>query len=139
GKLLYRDILRRDPGEFGEFLRAKRPKRLPTVLSTLSFTGIRWSCYRRRTGQASQEHDDVHRAIRSDRSSNVYPLGADFPDPGPVFDGEAGVWSPQEWAADSTTPQREPPGRRQRLRKDDGTSGNRSGDARSRSARGTIA
>jgi len=30
---MYREVLRRDPGEFGEFQRAKRPKRLPTVLT----------------------------------------------------------------------------------------------------------
>ena len=30
---MYRDVVRRDPGEFGEFERAKRPKRLPTVLT----------------------------------------------------------------------------------------------------------
>jgi len=30
---MYREVLRRDPGEFGEFQPAKRPKRLPTVLT----------------------------------------------------------------------------------------------------------
>lgn len=30
---MYREVLRRDPGEFGEFEPAKRPKRLPTVLT----------------------------------------------------------------------------------------------------------
>lgn len=30
---MYREVVRRDPGEFGEFDRAKRPKRLPTVLT----------------------------------------------------------------------------------------------------------
>ena len=30
---MYRDVVRRDPGEFGEFERAKRPKRLPAVLT----------------------------------------------------------------------------------------------------------
>ena len=30
---MYRDVVRRDPGEFGAFERAKRPKRLPTVLT----------------------------------------------------------------------------------------------------------
>jgi integron integrase len=30
---MYREALRRDPGEFGEFQLAKRPKRLPTVLT----------------------------------------------------------------------------------------------------------
>jgi hypothetical protein len=30
---MYRAVLRRDPGEFGEFQRAKRPKRLPIVLT----------------------------------------------------------------------------------------------------------
>lgn len=30
---MYREVVRRDPGEFGEFERAKRPKRLPTVLT----------------------------------------------------------------------------------------------------------
>src|SRR3989304_5164686 len=30
---MYREVLRRDPGEFGEFPHAKRPKRLPTVLT----------------------------------------------------------------------------------------------------------
>ncbi len=29
----YCEVLRRDPGDFGEFERAKRPKRLPTVLT----------------------------------------------------------------------------------------------------------
>ena len=28
---MYREVVRRDPGEFGEFDRAKRPKRLPVV------------------------------------------------------------------------------------------------------------
>jgi len=31
--VMYRDVVRRDPGEFGEFDRARRPKRLPTVLA----------------------------------------------------------------------------------------------------------
>ncbi len=30
---MYREVLQRDPGEFGEFQKAKRPKRLPTVLT----------------------------------------------------------------------------------------------------------
>jgi integron integrase len=30
---MYREVVRRDPGDFGEFDRAKRPKRLPTVLT----------------------------------------------------------------------------------------------------------
>ena len=30
---MYREVLRRDPGEFGDFEPAKRPKRLPTVLT----------------------------------------------------------------------------------------------------------
>jgi site-specific recombinase XerD len=30
---MYREVVRRDPGEFGEFDSAKRPKRLPTVLT----------------------------------------------------------------------------------------------------------
>ena len=30
---MYREVVRRDPGEFGEFDRAKRPKRLPVVLT----------------------------------------------------------------------------------------------------------
>lgn len=30
---MYREVVQRDPGEFGEFDRAKRPKRLPTVLT----------------------------------------------------------------------------------------------------------
>jgi len=30
---MYREVLRREPGEFGEFQHAKRPKRLPTVLT----------------------------------------------------------------------------------------------------------
>jgi hypothetical protein len=30
---MYREVVQRDPGEFGEFQRAKRPKRLPTVLT----------------------------------------------------------------------------------------------------------
>ena len=30
---MFREVVRRDPGEFGEFCRAKRPKRLPTVLA----------------------------------------------------------------------------------------------------------
>ena len=30
---MYREVVRRDPGEFGKFERAKRPKRLPMVLS----------------------------------------------------------------------------------------------------------
>jgi integron integrase len=30
---MYREVIRRDPGEFGEFDRAKRPKRLPTILT----------------------------------------------------------------------------------------------------------
>ncbi len=30
---MYREVIRRDPGEFGEFEPAKRPKRLPTVLT----------------------------------------------------------------------------------------------------------
>jgi site-specific recombinase XerD len=30
---MYREVVRRDPGEYGEFDRAKRPKRLPTVLT----------------------------------------------------------------------------------------------------------
>lgn len=30
---MYREVLRREPGEFGDFQHAKRPKRLPTVLT----------------------------------------------------------------------------------------------------------
>jgi site-specific recombinase XerD len=30
---MYREVVRRDPGEFGEVARAKRPRRLPTVLT----------------------------------------------------------------------------------------------------------
>ena len=30
---MYREVVRRDPGEFGEFDSAKLPKRLPTVLT----------------------------------------------------------------------------------------------------------
>lgn len=30
---MYREVVRRDPGEFGEFDRARRSKRLPTVLT----------------------------------------------------------------------------------------------------------
>ena len=30
---MFREVVRRDPGDFGEVARAKRPKRLPTVLT----------------------------------------------------------------------------------------------------------
>jgi integrase len=30
---LYRDVLKRDPSYFGDFVRAKKPKHLPTVFS----------------------------------------------------------------------------------------------------------